>query len=53
MDYLQVIVVLLRQGLVLGIIHLLLVLGEERLVDLGSGGSKGRGGDEILAVKGQ
>ncbi len=46
---LQVVVrLLIRQGLGSGGVHLLLVLLEESLVDLGGGRSQGGGGDELL-----
>lgn len=39
---------LIRQGSGGGLVHFLLVLGEEILVDLGGRRSQGRGGDELL-----
>lgn len=50
--HLQVVIVILtRQGLESGLIHLLAVLLEELLVDLSSGGSQGRSSDEFLQTK--
>jgi hypothetical protein len=46
--YLQVGVVLIGQGHLGGIVHLLRVLLENGLVDLDLWGSEGRGGDEFL-----
>lgn len=39
---------LTRKGHVRGVVHLLLVLSQEGLVDLGSWGSQSRGGNELL-----
>jgi hypothetical protein len=46
--YLQVGVVLVGQGHLGGLLHLLLVLREHGLVDLDLGRRKGGGGDEFL-----
>lgn len=47
---LQVIILILtRQGHGGGILHLLGILSQESLIDLGGGGSKSRGGDELLS----
>lgn len=48
--YLQVTIVLIGQGHLSGILHLLRVLGEHGLIDLDLGRRKGGGSDEFLMV---
>ena len=43
-----IVIFLVREGLLGGRLHLVTVLLEEGLVDVGLGGSKSGGGDELL-----
>ena len=50
MARLQVVIILVRKGHSSGSLHLLLVLLEQGLVDLGSGRGQSRGSDKFLNI---